>query len=87
MNIYSAKKANNSEKFADNIFGKKKSFQKKFLERRIAMPENYARENTNKASNKKSGSNCGNSMNKSTNARTPMSKQNAAQRKTEDCDR
>ena len=58
-----------------------------FLNGEITMPENYARENTNKARNKKSGSNCGNSMNKTTNARTPMSKQNAAQRKTEDCDR
>ena len=46
------------------------------------MPENYARENTNcknNAANKKSGSAC--------NAKTPMSKQNAAQRKTQDCEK
>ncbi len=51
------------------------------------MPENYARENTNRANNK----NCGNCSNKTSdeasNSRTPMSKQNAAQRKTQDCDR
>lgn len=87
MNIYSAKNADNSEKSANNISGKEIFPKNVFLNGEITMPENYARENTNKASNKKSGSNCGNSMNKTTNARTPMSKQNAAQRKTEDCDR
>lgn len=51
------------------------------------MPENYARENTNRANNKKSGSNSENSTNRANNAKAPMSKQNAAQRKTEDCDR
>ncbi|MBR2639318.1 MAG: hypothetical protein IKL18_08910 [Oscillospiraceae bacterium] len=51
------------------------------------MPENYARENTNKANNK-NGSNCKNkTSDKMSNVRTPMSKQNAAQRKTQDCDR
>lgn len=52
-----------------------------------AMPENYARENTNK-SNNKNGSSCKNKASDGMNsARTPMSKQNAAQRKTQDCDR
>lgn len=51
------------------------------------MPENYARENTNKASNK-TENNCKNKACKEmNNARTPMSKQNAVQRKTQDCDR
>ena len=51
------------------------------------MPENYARENTNK-SNNKNGSSCKNKASDGMNsARTPMSKQNAAQRKTQDCDR
>ena len=45
------------------------------------MPENYARENTNNKNGKNKVSNEAN------NARTPMSKQNAAQRKTQDCDR
>lgn len=50
------------------------------------MPENYARENTNRASGKTN--NCKNKTgNETSNARTPMSKQNAAQRKTQDCDR
>ena len=51
------------------------------------MPENYARENTNRANNK----NCSGCKNKASNeagnVRTPMSKQNAAERKTSDCDR
>ena len=46
------------------------------------MPENYARENTK---------NCGCCKNKNkseaNDVRTPMSKQSAAQRKTQDCDR
>lgn len=51
------------------------------------MPENYAREKTNYA-NRKNGNDCKNkSSNDANNARTPMSKQNAAQRKTQDCDR
>ncbi|MBR5311035.1 MAG: hypothetical protein IKU42_07940 [Oscillospiraceae bacterium] len=50
------------------------------------MAENYAREN-NKASGK-SCKNCRNSSGENgMNCKTPMSKQNAAQRKTEDCDR
>ena len=48
------------------------------------MPENYARENTN-------GKSCKNCKNKTksevSNVKTPMSKQNAAQRKTQDCER
>ena len=51
------------------------------------MPENYARENTNKANNK-NGSNCKNkTSDQMCGTRTPMSKQSAAQRKTQDCDR
>ena len=51
------------------------------------MPENYARENATKASNK-NGNNCKNkNSDQMCNARTPMSKQNAAQRKTQDCER
>ncbi len=44
------------------------------------MAENYARENTDKTNNK--GCGCGNkSENRAENAKTPMSKQNAAHRK------
>lgn len=51
------------------------------------MPENYARENTNRANNKNS-SDCKNKVsNEAGSNRTPMSKQNAAQRKNRDCDR
>ncbi|MBR3611233.1 MAG: hypothetical protein IKL57_07250 [Oscillospiraceae bacterium] len=54
------------------------------------MPENYARENTNRANAKNNGSNskaCNKAgMNEASN-RSPLSKQNAAQRKTQDCDR
>ena len=51
------------------------------------MPENYARENTNRANNK-NGNNCKNKVsNEASNNRTPMSKQSAAQKKTQDCDR
>jgi len=50
------------------------------------MPENYARENTNRTNNKNSNSVNKNGSNASS-VRTPMSKQNAAQRKTQDCDR
>lgn len=74
-------------KIRKEYFRKEKSFRKLFFERRITMPENYARENTNRANNKKSGSNSENSTNRANNAKAPMSKQNAAQRKTEDCDR
>ena len=50
------------------------------------MPENYARENTTRGNNK--NSNCKNkTSDQMSNVRTPMSKQNAAQRKTQDCDR
>ena len=50
------------------------------------MPENYARENTNN----KNCKNCGGknkTSNEAGNVRTPMSKQHAAQRKPQDCDR
>ena len=51
------------------------------------MPENYARENATRGNNK----NCSGCKNKNksevNDARTPMSKQSAAQRKTQDCDR
>ncbi|MBQ7874972.1 MAG: hypothetical protein IJ306_07440 [Oscillospiraceae bacterium] len=61
------------------------------------MPENYARETNVKNSSGKDCRNSGNSnstnrassksaSNEASN-RTPMSKQNAAQRKTEDCGR
>lgn len=50
------------------------------------MPENYARENTNKT-NSKNCKDCKNSNSNETTNRSPLSKQNAAQRKTEDCDR
>ncbi len=55
------------------------------------MPENYARENTNRANNRNSSNSSNkasnkNSMNEVSN-RSPLSKQNAAQRKTQDCDR
>lgn len=54
------------------------------------MPENYARENTNRANNKNNNANgkaCNKTgMNEASN-RSPLSKQNAAQRKTQECDR
>ncbi|MBQ2794571.1 MAG: hypothetical protein IJE83_06540 [Oscillospiraceae bacterium] len=51
------------------------------------MAENYARENTNKANNKNCKG-CKNSVSSNAaNNRSPLSKQNAAERKTQDCDR
>ena len=50
------------------------------------MSENYARENATRGNNK--SGNCKNCNSRSAgNVKTPMSKQNAAQRKTQDCDR
>ena len=87
MNIYALPSAlYKIKKFAKNIGGRKSSSEICFLNGENAMPENYARENTNRA-NSKTNSCKNKSANEVNNARTPMSKQNAAQRKTQDCDR
>lgn len=62
------------------LFGKR--FPKRFFERRIKMAENYARENASEKSCKNCKKNAA-----SDSVKTPMSKQNAAQRKTEDCEK
>lgn len=49
------------------------------------MAEDYARENNK--TNGKSCKNCKKSSMENMSGRSPLSKQNAAQRKTEDCDR
>ena len=51
------------------------------------MPENYARENTTRGNNKNCCSGKNKNKSEANDVRTPMSKQSAAQRKTQDCDR
>ena len=51
------------------------------------MPENYARENASNKSTKNSKNTKNNNNPGACNVKMPMSKQSAAQRKTEDCGR
>ena len=87
MNIYAVFLfMNKSEKHAKNKSGREIFRKICFLNGERAMPENYARENTTRGNNK--NCNCKNKNKSEANdVRTPMSKQSAAQRKTQDCDR
>ena len=89
MNIYSSFFDGIKNKNPQKIISEDKIFRKLFLLKaeEQTMAENYARENTTRGNNKNTNCCKNKSPKEVCDSRTPMSKQNAAQRKTQDCDR